>query len=65
MAQIHIRIDDDTKQKAEAILGEIGMSVPTAINVFLKAVAREGKIPFDLKASSFYTKENFNEMGKE
>lgn len=65
MAQIHIRIDDDTKQKAEAILGEIGMSVPTAINVFLKAVAREGKIPFDLKASPSYTKENFNEMGKE
>lgn len=50
MAQISLRVDDDVKRGAEQTLTDIGLSMSTAINVFLRKVAREGKIPFELTA---------------
>ena len=50
MAQISLRIDDDVKHGAEQVLNDIGLSMPTAINVFLRKVAREQRIPFELSA---------------
>ena len=50
MAQISLRIDDDVKQEAEKVLKEIGMSMSSAVNIFLKTVGREKRIPFELSA---------------
>lgn len=36
MAQISLRVDDEIKHKAEKTLDEIGLSMSTAINIFLK-----------------------------
>ena len=58
MAQINLRVDDDTKRNAEKTLDEIGLSMSTAINIFLKTVARENRIPFELSADPFYSKKN-------
>lgn len=58
MAQISIRIDDEVKRNAEDVLEAIGLSMSTAINVFLKAVARENRIPFELAAEPFYSRKN-------
>lgn len=58
MAQISLRVDDDVKRGAEQILTDIGLSMSTAINVFLRKVAREGKIPFELTADPFFTENN-------
>lgn len=58
MAQISIRVDDEVKRNAEEILDAIGLSMSTAINVFLKAVARENRIPFELTADPFYSQKN-------
>lgn len=58
MAQISVRIDDDVKRQAEKTLAEIGLSMSTAINVFLKKVARESRIPFELSAEPFYSESN-------
>lgn len=33
-----------------------------AINIFLKAVVRENRIPFELAADPFYSKENMEEL---
>lgn len=52
MAQINLRIDDDIKRIAEQTLSDIGLSMATAINVFLRKVAREGRIPFELSATT-------------
>ncbi len=43
-----IRIDLDVKRRASEVFDEIGISMSAAINTFLKAVAREGTIPFDI-----------------
>ncbi|MFR4337701.1 MAG: type II toxin-antitoxin system RelB/DinJ family antitoxin [Lachnospira pectinoschiza] len=56
MAQISLRVDDEIKHKAEKTLDEIGLSMSTAINIFLKTVVRENRIPFELTADPFYSK---------
>ena len=48
MANINIRIDDDVKETAEKVCKEIGLSMSTAINVYLKKMGREQRIPFEL-----------------
>ena len=62
MAQINLRVDDDVKRNAEQTLNEIGLSMSTAINIFLKTVVRENRIPFELSVDPFYGKENMEEL---
>lgn len=62
MAQISLRIDDDVKRNAEKTLDDIGLSMSTAINIFLKTVVRENRIPFELSADPFYNRENIAEL---
>ena len=50
MEQISLRVDDDVKRRAEQVLDDIGLSMSAAINVFLRKVAREHRIPFELSA---------------
>ena len=58
MAQICFRVDDDVKADAEKTLDVIGLSMSTALNVFLKKIAREKRIPFELTADPFYSESN-------
>ena len=58
MAQISLRVDDDVKRNAEKTLDAIGLSMSAAINLFLKTVARENRIPFELSADPFYSASN-------
>jgi addiction module RelB/DinJ family antitoxin len=44
-----IRIDQDVKKRANEVFDDIGISMSAAINTFLKAVVREGNMPFDIK----------------
>jgi len=58
MAQISLRVDDEVKRNAEQTFDDIGLSMATAINIFLKTVAREKRIPFELSADPFYSESN-------
>lgn len=58
MAQVSLRVDDDVKRGAEQALNDIGLSMSTAVNVFLRKVAREKRIPFELSADPFYAESN-------
>lgn len=58
MAQISLRVDDDVKRNAEITLNDIGLSMSAAINIFLKKVAREKRIPFELSVDPFYSESN-------
>ena len=53
MAQISLRVDDELKRGAEKTLNDIGLSMSTAINIFLKTVVRENRIPFELSVIHF------------
>ena len=50
MSQISIRIDDNVKKEAEKVCKDIGISLSSAINIYLKRIGRERRIPFELTA---------------
>ncbi len=44
-----VRMDRDVKQQCEAIYGELGLNLTTAINIFLRKSMRVGGFPFDIR----------------
>lgn len=46
-----IRIEPEVKREASAILDELGLSMSTAMNMFLRAVIREGGMPLEMKVN--------------
>lgn len=46
---LNIRTDKVVKEEAEGIFNELGLSMTTAINIFLRQAIRDNGIPFDLK----------------
>lgn len=47
-----IRIEPEVKKEATVILDELGLSMSTAVNAFLKAFVREGGMPFEMKVKT-------------
>ena len=64
LASINVRVEPEAKLQFEDFCRQIGMSMSTAINVFIKAALREKKIPFELAAEPdpFYSKENMKRL---
>ena len=46
---LNIRVNKDDKEHFKNFCYSIGMDVTTAINLFIKAVLREKRIPFEIK----------------
>jgi DNA-damage-inducible protein J len=53
-ARISVNVDEEIKQSAQRILAEIGMDMTTAIDLTLRAIVREERIPFDLCTERAY-----------
>jgi len=49
---LNIRIDKDLKEQAEAFFGELGLSMTTAFNIFVRQSLRQGKIPFEISIAA-------------
>jgi len=64
MAQINLRIDDNVKKEAEQVCADIGLSMSTAINIYLKKLGREKRIPFEVSFDPFYSDENIKRLKK-
>lgn len=64
MAQISIRIDEKIKKNAEKVCSDIGISMSAAITIYLKKLANERRIPFELSADPFYSEENIRYLNK-
>jgi DNA-damage-inducible protein J len=45
---INIRMDADLKKQFEAFCADMGMSMTTAFNIFVRQSIREGGIPFEI-----------------
>ena len=63
MITISARIDEQTKDSAEEIANNIGLSLSAAINIFLKRFVIEQGFPFDVRLKS--TPKNIMEMTAE
>jgi len=55
MSSITVRVDADTKSKAEALFNSLGMTVSGAISVFLKQSIEEQALPFRPKRNQHKT----------
>lgn len=58
MTQINFRIDEDIKNNAEKACKELGMSLSTAINIYLKRLGDDYKLPLEICGREL--KENIN-----
>ncbi len=47
-----IRIEPEVKKEATVILDELGLSMSTAVNAFLRELVREGGMPFEMKVKT-------------
>jgi len=47
-----IRVDEQLKKKFDSLCDEFGLSNSAALNMFMKTVVRERRIPFEIKANS-------------
>ena len=69
-ASVHIRIKEDTKKQAEAILEELGISRTVAIEMFYRQIILNKGIPFDVaipnasRPREEFTPEEFDKMMK-
>lgn len=64
MAQVNFRVDDNVKSKAEKACADMGISMTAAINIFLVKVGNERRIPFEVSADPFYSKDDIEELEK-
>ena len=44
-----VRMDSELKKECEALYNELGMTLTTAINVFLRQSLRSGGFPFEVR----------------
>ena len=61
---ISVRVDKKDKKGFESFCNKTGMNVSTAINLFIKNVLREQKLPFEIKTMSYddYVYEKLKEV---
>lgn len=53
-----MRIDPELKDRANKVLGELGLSLSGAVTIFLKAVVRKQGLPIDMSIRSDKTDES-------
>lgn len=59
---ITMRADPAVKAGFERICTEIGLSVNAALNIFVRKVVREHRIPFELSSDPFYGESNMRHL---
>jgi DNA-damage-inducible protein J len=61
---ISVRFDTDIKKDFEAFCNNVGLNPSAAITLFVKAVLREKRIPFEINEAPdpFYSESNMNEL---
>lgn len=63
-AMLSVRLDSEDKKGFEEFCEQTGMNVSVAINMFIKCVLREQKLPFEVKADPFYSAVDMRRLKK-
>ena len=50
---LNVRVDANDKKSFEQFCNSLGMNVSTAVNLFIKTVLREQKLPFEIRSNAF------------
>lgn len=60
--EVRARIDTETKERATAALDAMGLTLSDGIRLFLRRVASEQRVPFEIKAPNAATREAIEEL---
>lgn len=60
-AMLNVRISSEDKSRFEEFCKQTGLNISTCINMFIKAVLREKKLPFEVKADPVFDNESMSE----
>lgn len=52
--RISVSIDEDVKQNAQKLFGEMGLDMTTAIDLFLRTAIIEKRLPFEVRTEQAY-----------
>lgn len=58
LATITARVDEKDKARFDDFCSNVGLNTSTAINIFVKTVLRENRIPFEIASDPFFSKTN-------
>jgi DNA-damage-inducible protein J len=63
-ATLNVRMDSQLKKQFEDLCVDFGMTPSTAVNVFVKTLVRERRIPFEIAAprDPFYAEANMKRL---
>jgi DNA-damage-inducible protein J len=63
---LSVNIDDDVKRRFDSFCADAGMNAAVAVNLFILAVIREKRIPFEIIGNDdpFYSKKNQERINK-
>ena len=66
LTTITARVEEEDKKDFDYFCASVGLNASAAINLYVKAVLREGCIPFDIKMNPdpFYSKANMAHLKK-
>lgn len=61
---VNFRMDTEAKKEVEEICSKMGLTMTSAINVFLSKVRMERRIPFEITADAdpFYSERNIRHL---
>ena len=61
-AMVNFRMDADLKKSMEETCRKMGLTMTAAFTMFATKVTREQRIPFEITADPFYSKENLDRL---
>ena len=66
MDMLQVRIDDETKNKANALFNEMGIDLSTAVRIFIKKCLAVGGLPFEMSINNSTVKalQSLERMGQ-
>ncbi|MFC4651610.1 type II toxin-antitoxin system RelB/DinJ family antitoxin [Lactococcus nasutitermitis] len=54
---VNIRLDKDVKAQAEKLFGTMGLTMSSAINLFVRQTLLQEKIPFEIQGKRYFSVE--------
>ena len=63
-ATLSVRVNSEDKKGFESFCEKVGMNASVAVNMFVKTVIREQRLPFEVKADPFYSESNLRRLEK-
>lgn len=64
LTTMSIRVDENDKRRFDDFCNQTGLNASVAVNMYIKAVLKDNRIPFEITADAFYSRENMNRLKK-